>query len=227
MRVLVKDVMTKTVLKLQKNWTIKQAAQLFVERLIDGAPVVDDQGKVIGLFTKTHLMKCLGKSLDTTVETLMNRNVITINQAMPVEEALSIPVGRLPVVNDQGVMVGWLTRTDLANSFLVQYEDAMERLAAVMDSTFNAIIAIDEKGIICTFNAAAERLFGVQAEVVLDKAISDCFPNVKLMDVLRTGRPRFCLPTEINGLPMEANITPVIRKGQIVGAVVVFQNFNQ
>lgn len=224
MRVLVKDVMTKTVLKLHKHWTIKEAAQLFVERLIDGAPVVDDKGKVLGLFTKTHLMKCLGKPLDTTVETLMNRNVITINQSMPLEEALSIPVGRLPVVNDQGVMVGWLTRTDLANSFMAQYQDAIERLAAVMDSTFNAIIAIDEMGNITTFNAAAERLWGIDALEVLGGAITDLFPNVKLLDVLRTGRPRYGMSVEINGIPMEANITPVIKKGQIVGAVGVFQN---
>ena len=65
MRVYVKDVMSKGVVKLSRDQTIKEVNQLFLDRVIDGAPVVDGAGKVIGVFTKTHLMRAMGRSLDT------------------------------------------------------------------------------------------------------------------------------------------------------------------
>jgi len=224
MRVLVKDVMTRTVIRLQKDWTIKKVAQLFLDRVIDGAPVVDDKGKVIGVFTKTHLLRAFDKPPDTKIETLMNKNVIPINENMLVEEALSIPVGRLPVVNEAGVMVGWLTRTDLANAFLDQYQSAIGGLEAILHSINNPVISVNKTGKVNFFNQAAERLLGLEQDDVIGRNIKEVFnTDWGLSEVVRTGRPRVGITTEIEGLQVEVNINPVVKQGLISGAVAVFQ----
>lgn len=50
-------------------------------------------------------------------------------------------------------------------------------LRALLDAAVDAIVVIDAKGAIATFNAAAERLFGYRAEEVLDKPVSLLMPE--------------------------------------------------
>ncbi len=189
MRVLVRDVMSRGVLKLKKEQTIREVTRLFLERFIDGAPVVDDDGKVIGIFTKTHLLQAMGKPLDLPIERLMNRNVISIEETMPVEEAMSIPVGRLPVVDKEGKMVGWLTRTDLATAFLEYYKKSIEGLSQVINTIAYGIIAIDAEGKITVFNKTAEEFWGIEADSIAGLPVKEVFPVLKMESILKTGEP--------------------------------------
>jgi predicted transcriptional regulator len=43
MQLLVREVMSKNLIKLKKNQTVGEVAQIFLSRVIDGAPVVDDK----------------------------------------------------------------------------------------------------------------------------------------------------------------------------------------
>jgi len=221
MRVLVKDVMSRGVLKLKKGQTIKEVSQLFVDRLIDGAPVVDNRGKVIGVFTKTHLMKAIGKPLDTPIEILMNKNVISIGETMPIEEAMNIPVGRLPVVDQEGKMVGWLTRTDLAEAFHNQYQKSIESLTRVIDSTAHGIMAIDSAGVISFFNKSAEKLWRVTGENIIGLPVGEVFPVMNMESILEDGEP-FSMQLEVDGVPFKIEITPILVDGETTGAVAQF-----
>ena len=53
----VADVMTKEVLTVKKNTTIRELAELFATRRISSAPVVDDEGDVIGIVTESDLVE--------------------------------------------------------------------------------------------------------------------------------------------------------------------------
>ncbi|HZB70843.1 MAG TPA: CBS domain-containing protein [Acidimicrobiales bacterium] len=52
----VRDVMTTDVLTFRPEDPIQEASQRLVERDVDGAPVVDDQGRVVGMFTTDDLL---------------------------------------------------------------------------------------------------------------------------------------------------------------------------
>lgn len=221
MRVLVKDVMSKGVLKLKKSDTIQDVARIFVDRVIDGAPVVDENGKIIGVFTKTHLLKAFGKPLETPIEKLMNKNIVTIGETMPVEEALNIPVGRLPVVNEHGVMVGWLTRTDLSFAFLDNYKKAMEGLETIFDSIYHGLLAVDRQGIITSINRSLKRMWDFWEYSYEGMHVSEVFPGLGMDKVLQTGKPVLGLRLEIRDKLNTIDITPIVSQGIVEGAVAV------
>jgi CBS domain-containing protein len=221
MGLFVRDVMSKGVLKLNKDQTIKEVNQIFLERMIDGAPVVDGAGKVIGVFTKTHLMRAMGRSPETPIGLLMNRNVISISEVMSIEKAMTIPVGRLPVVDADGKMIGWLTRTDLARAH-VDYIKSIEGLCQIVDSTAHGIIAIDRNGKVTLFNKTAERLWDVTAEQIIGRQANQVFEALNIMDsVLKTGRP-ISSKLEVNKVVYSIDINPIWSDSNVNGAVAEF-----
>lgn len=71
-----------------------------------------------------------------------------------------------------------LQRGAAARELIKGYErDAAERFRAVIDSAHDAIIAIDAKGLIQTFNKAAVRIFGYQPEEVLGQNVKVLMPQ--------------------------------------------------
>ena len=51
------EIMTKNVVTVKKETTIRELAELFTGRRISSAPVVDDQGELIGIVTETDLVE--------------------------------------------------------------------------------------------------------------------------------------------------------------------------
>ena len=51
------EIMTKNVVTVKKETTIRELAELFTSRRISSAPVVDDQDELIGIVTETDLVE--------------------------------------------------------------------------------------------------------------------------------------------------------------------------
>jgi CBS domain-containing protein len=52
----VRDIMTKELITLKEDTPVKEAARILSEAKISGAPVVDDEGRLIGLVTESDLV---------------------------------------------------------------------------------------------------------------------------------------------------------------------------
>jgi acetoin utilization protein AcuB len=55
----VKDLMTKDPITVPPDYTAEETAQVLLENKISGAPVVDDNGQVVGVITQTDLFRVL------------------------------------------------------------------------------------------------------------------------------------------------------------------------
>lgn len=248
------DIMTSNPILLSPEQTIKEVARIFLENRIDGAPVVNQQGEIIGLFTKSHIIKVVAENLDSSapVATLMTaENIVTVSPESKVEdfyrsipEAVSdrenpfavwtgrfdeqnlLEVGRLPVVVGKKV-VGMCTRSDLSKVYRDLVTSVSSEFETIINSVHNPIISVDRQGLINIFNRPAERLLGRTWEAVHGKSIKAIFPSSKLQETLKTGKVEYSQQVTLNGKKFISNRTPIIKDGKIIGAVSVLQDITE
>ena len=145
----IKDVMTAEVLTVRSTTPLKQAAVTLAEHGISGLPVVDPDGRVIGVLSEGDILyKEVGgprrrslferlvaappagielKLSATTVGEAMTVPAVTIGQNRLVTDAANAMidngVNRLPVVDEDGVLIGIVTRADLVRAFVRSDEE--------------------------------------------------------------------------------------------------------
>ncbi len=118
----VRDIMTRDVVTLRPDMPASEAAHILSQRRIHGAPVVDEQGRVVGVLSAMDL---IGKSGQTVGE-LMTKEVIAVQEDTPVTEAgtlmLQHRIRRLPVLRGDR-LVGIVTISDVVGAFLELVEE--------------------------------------------------------------------------------------------------------
>jgi len=146
LRATVKDVMTTRVVAVGRNATFKDIVVLLTEYRVSAFPVLDDEGKVIGvvseadMLSKEALVAAMGgqavrlgriagsadrdefaKAAAVTAAGLMTKPPIVVTPDEPVTSAARLMyqgrVKRLPVVGEQGQLVGIVSRADVLSVY--------------------------------------------------------------------------------------------------------------
>jgi len=119
-----------------------------------------------------------------------------------------------------------------------QGDDARAILAAIVESSEDAILSKDLNGIIATWNRGAERLFGYSAEEAIGQSIAMLFPADKLGELediltcVRSGnslKPYETVRRHKDGTMVEValGISPILDvNGKIVGASKIVRNIS-
>ena len=118
----ISEVMTRDVATLSPDQPMRDVLEMFRKVRISGAPVARG-GELAGIISIEDLIQCLSKSdLDSPVSNYMTTQMITIRDTDTVVEALKIFVnlrfGRLPVMDENGLLVGILTKGDVTRGIL-------------------------------------------------------------------------------------------------------------
>lgn len=210
---------------LKSESSIQDAARLFLENKIDGAPVVDDEGNLIGILGKTQLYQAIacGAYCDKKVKDLMIKEPLTIGPDDDTRALANLEVGRVPVVEGSKVL-GMVTQSDLTRYYYAEYKGISQELETVINSTYNAIVSIDLNENIHIFNPAAEKLFGRNKEDVVGTPFINLFPTGQLHNVMMSGIPQHTQKMEFHGKHLISNRTPIIVDGKVVGAVAILQD---
>jgi hypothetical protein len=114
------DIASRDVISFSPSCSVKEAARKFVSNSIDGAPVIKD-GKVVGVFTLSDLVKAIANDdEDKAVEELMSTNVVIVNEDLKIANAIEVmrkkSISRLIIADNNQVLLGIVTRTDLIES---------------------------------------------------------------------------------------------------------------
>ena len=140
---LVKDVMTTDVITVEKFEKVLVVADILAARNISGIPVVDKQGKVIGIITQADILSVVGVRKEHTFKDLlkhmlgepfpdrrmgdivgdvMTSSVLTTSPQTNIAEVVRImdekKIRRLPVVDDQSKLIGIISRADILKAVL-------------------------------------------------------------------------------------------------------------
>lgn len=139
-----KDIMTKTVISVNPDTSLIETARRMAENAISGLPVINEKQVVIGVISEKDFFQKMGAKdsvsfMGVVVECLSNKGCL----AMPIREKLAEDImtspaitawlntsiselssiltdnhiNRVPVVNDEGKLLGIVSRGDLVDSF--------------------------------------------------------------------------------------------------------------
>ncbi|MDO3412546.1 CBS domain-containing protein [Saccharibacillus sp. CPCC 101409] len=153
----VRDFMIKDVHTVNQDATLANVLQLFVAKRINGAPVVDSEGRLVGMVSDGDILRHINPQRQTVYDMfsyvivsqpeelaealaykvhgaakkIMKKNVQAVSPDQDLEEALGILAKhhfkKLPVVNDKKEVVGVISRGDL----LKQIADRIAELKLV------------------------------------------------------------------------------------------------
>lgn len=222
------DIMNTEPCVLHTEQNIKEAAQLFIDKNIDGVPVVDDNDTLLGFICKKHIFKVIisGTDPNSKVKELMKKEVITVRPDEDLDCVWELDVGIAPVV-DNGRIIGMLSKSDMIVAYRNINNDISRELNIVIDSAYNAIISVNKEGNVVTFNEPAERLFEIKKDQVIAKTFTDIFPETTLPNILKTGVVQPFQKFKIRDKTVISNRTPIMVDGNVVGAVAVIQDISE
>lgn len=137
----IKEVMVKDVQGLSPDISVKEAMDILLKRRISGLPVIDKEGRLVGMFTEKNILsyllpsyiekvgrfvyeenpkaakKKLSELCQIKISQLMRKDVITATEDVALCEAARIMLTqkarRLPVVDKEGKVVGIIAREDI------------------------------------------------------------------------------------------------------------------
>lgn len=113
-----RDIMTRKVCTIQPEASVQEAAQLLVSRRISGAPVVDADGKLIGIITEADIISKVNRD-GLRVADIMSHELLVVNEDTPVGEIATLlterKIKRVPVV-ENGKLVGIVSRADIVHA---------------------------------------------------------------------------------------------------------------
>jgi CBS domain-containing protein len=139
----IKDLMSTQIVAVRRDATFKEMAATLRQYRVSGFPVIDDEGKVIGVVSEADLLakealadgqpgtagriasvmhhKDVRKASGVTAGDLMTHPAVTVGPDDSAEHAArlmySLQVKRLPVVDTGGCLVGIVSRADVLSVF--------------------------------------------------------------------------------------------------------------
>ncbi|WP_432246775.1 CBS domain-containing protein [Streptomyces sanyensis] len=119
----VADLMTPQAVVAQRGTAFKEIARLLDEYGITAVPVVDDEGRPVGVVSEADLLRRhTGGTGADTAEGLMSSPAVVARPGWSAVQAARVMedrrIKRLPVVADDGRLVGVVSRSDLLQLFL-------------------------------------------------------------------------------------------------------------
>lgn len=131
---LVRETMTRNPITIKPETTVPDASRVMRERKVRRLPVLDAQGRLVGIVSQNDLRHVAPSPATTlavweiselvakiTVAQIMTREVVTVSGDTPLEEAARLMadhrISGLPVMEDNKI-AGIITETDIFKSFL-------------------------------------------------------------------------------------------------------------
>ncbi len=178
----VRDIMTTDPISVRPDTLLKDAARLMVRHKISGLPVVDVEGRIVGIVTegdflrqeatrdrpyRMSLLDALfgegepeGPSAEAVGE-VMTEKVTTITPEATLGEAARIMSSRnfkrLPVVDSEGALEGIISRADVVNAF-TKPDDVIED--EIREDVIRRLLFLDPDGVEVTVADGVVHLAG-------------------------------------------------------------------
>ncbi len=118
--ILVKDVMSSDVKTIEYNRSVKTAAYIMLKYGIGGLPVLDENGELVGIITRSDIIRAFAERYKGVfrVEEIARKDVTIARKSHSLSYVVKLvntdPSAKVIVVDDEGKPIGVITRRDIA-----------------------------------------------------------------------------------------------------------------
>ena len=179
--------------------------------------------------------EALGKKINDVLPTSQLPNIINtqrtdINSLMYIKQR-KILTNRTPIVKNgeiKGAIALFFDVTEHDNLLkeLEEQKNVSQILNTIMETVYDGILVVNKEGHITMISKTYERFLGVEGQDVIGKHVTDVIENTRMHIVVKTGIAEIADIQKIRGNYMIASRIPIIKDGEVVGAVgkVLFRN---
>lgn len=225
------EIMLSTNVRMRPQDSIRKAIELLKSSKLNGVPVVDDSGRLIGYFSRSNLFDCLlnDLSIDTPIEAYYIRDVIYFREDKEFKELGELsqwvhtsPVGQTLVVNMENEPIGMATQAGALLEILDQTEYLYKELYSVIENVPAGIIVTKGTGVVALVNQYAKNIL---EEVHVGAYIGSSLGDLK-NDFSPVANGDWMLPRKIEhkSLKLIATAVPVYHNTKIEGVIFVVQD---
>jgi len=112
---LAKEIMTERVISVPSDAPVKDLAKLLMDHSVSGVPVIDNNGKILGIVSEADLLAKKGK----LAKDIMSSKIFTVRAETPVEDIAALmtaqKIKRVLVVGDKE-LAGIVSRADIVRA---------------------------------------------------------------------------------------------------------------
>src|SRR3569833_1777888 len=135
-----RDIMTRPVVRVGPGTPVREAIVLLTEHCVAALPVVGEDDAVLGVLTEADALRCgvagKGPAAGVLVATVMTAPAETVGLDTDVAEIVRRMLGdrrrSIPVVDDDGVLAGIVSRRDMLTPLVRQDDSVASHLNALL-----------------------------------------------------------------------------------------------
>jgi transcriptional regulator with PAS, ATPase and Fis domain len=226
------------------------AAKL-VDGLVHAADIIESG--IIAIDSDSHLIiinETAENLLGVDAETALGKNVLEVLPDSGLSDILktgetqkriiikignrTIVTSRIPItsVNENiGAVAVFNDMTDHYNlkSDLHREKNISEDLNTIIETIYDGIIVVNKDGIITMLSNAYAKFLNVDEKNSIGKHVTKVVENTRMHIVARTGIAEYADVQKVNGNYMIATRIPIVKNGEVVGAVgkVLYRNIDE
>ncbi len=229
---------------LKRETQLNSDLNAILQTMHNGLVAIDRNGSVV------EINKAALSALSLSTARALGRNITEILPGLKLDAVLGNgqpSIGYLYSVRDISLLcnITPTTREGNVTGAIVVFQDVTDlmliitelesvtklnrTLQSVMNLAYDGIVVLDDKGLISMVNKAAESFLRRNADLIVGKPVEEVIENSRMHQVLKTGVPEINRLQFIRGVPYVVSSLPIIRKGQVVGAVgkILFRNLDE
>lgn len=226
------------------------AAKL-VEGLVHAADIIENG--IIAIDSDSNLIiinKTAEKLLGVNAETVLGKNILEVLPGSGLSDILktgetqkritieigdrTIVTSRIPItsVNENiGAVAIFNDMTDHYNlkNDLHREKNISEDLNTIIETIYDGILVVNKDGIVTMLSKAYAKFLNVDEKASIGKHVTKVVENTRMHIVARTGIAEYADVQKVNGHYMIATRIPIVKNGEVVGAVgkVLYRNIDE
>ncbi len=212
-------------LYIHRDLIASEASRYLLQHQIDGVRVVDDNNKVVGLISWSHLLKIVadGLSPDTPVYKIMSQDQESISILEELQSMTDKSINKDNASNKEDNR----SLYNLTMSFFRILQRKKQEWDICLDSIYNPMVAVDAEERITIFNKSLETVSGITAQDAYGRHINEVFDMSELGQILTSGKKQTLQKIKYQGKTLLSNRAPITVDGKITGAVAVLQDISE